>query len=273
MTDGFQGMITYDGEVAPVQTYLARPGVEEPRPAVIVIHEIVGLTNHSKHVADRFAQEGYVAFAPNLFSRPGLAEVLTPENVEEAMQSMMTIPREKFADQAYIQQAAAQLPQEKRERLQRVRSTMFGGMPKDRLTQDLVKAVDYLNAQDFVQSGKVASVGFCFGGGMSINLACHAPQLAACVIFYGENPNPIELVENITCPVLGNYGAEDMRINAHLDELVKAMVTYKKDFEMRIYPNAAHAFFNDTTPMHNQVAAKDAWERVLRFYKRSLAVA
>jgi carboxymethylenebutenolidase len=231
----------------------------------------MGLTGHIKSVADRFAEEGYVAFAPNLFSRPGLAEVMTPSNVGEAMQFMMTIPRDKWSDQAYIQQAASQLPQEKRERLQRVRSTMFGGLPKDSLTQDLVKAVDYVNAQDFVQPGKITSVGFCFGGGMSINLACHDTRLAACVIFYGENPNPIELVENITCPILGNYGAEDMRINAHLDELVKAMVTYKKDFEMRIYPNAGHAFFNDTTPMYNKVAARDAWERVLRFYKRTMA--
>jgi len=62
-----------------------------------------------------------------------------------------------------------------------------------------------------------------------------------------------------------------MRINAHLDELVKAMITYKKDFEMRIYPNAAHAFFNDTNPMYNEAAASDAWKRVLRFYKRALA--
>src|SRR5437764_7629038 len=170
MSDESRTMMTYDGEVGPVQTYLARTGVEVPRPAVIVIHEIVGLTDHIKRVADRFAEEGYVAFAPNLFSRPGLVEVMTPSNVGVAMQFMMTIPRDKWSDQAYIQQAAAQLPLEKRERLQRVRSVMFGGIPKDRLTQDLVKAVDYLKAQDFVQSGKIASVGFCFGGGMSINL-------------------------------------------------------------------------------------------------------
>ena len=92
--------MAYDGEAGPVQTYLARPGVEGPRPAVIVIHEIVGLTDHIKSVADRFAEEGYVAFAPNLFSRPGLAEVMTPENVGEAMQFMMTIPREKWGEQA-----------------------------------------------------------------------------------------------------------------------------------------------------------------------------
>lgn len=186
------------------------------------------------------------------------------------MQFVRTVPWAKISDPAYVQQAMSQLPQEKRETLQRVMPVMFGGISKDQLTHDLVKAVDYLNAQSFVQTGKIASVGFCFGGGMSINLACHA-KLAASVIFYGENPNPIELVENISCPVLGNYGAEDMRINVHLDTLVKAMVTYKKDFEMRIYPNAAHAFFNDTIPMHNEAAAKDAWERMLRFYKRALA--
>jgi carboxymethylenebutenolidase len=270
MINESRGMVAYDGEAGPVQTYLARPAVEEPRPAVVVIHEIVGLTDHIRSVADRFAEEGYVAFAPNLFSRPGLAEVLTPSNVEAVMQFTSTVGWAKMSDPAYVQQAMSQLPQEKRETLQRVLPVMFGGIPKDRLTQDLMKAVGYLNAQGFVQSGKIVSVGFCFGGGMSINLACHA-NLAAGVIFYGENPNPIELVENISCPVLGNYGAEDMRINAHLDELVKAMVTYKKDFEMRIYPNAAHAFFNDTTPMYNEAAAKDAWGRVLRFYKRALA--
>lgn len=269
MTNETHGMITYQGDVGPVQTYLARPDAAEPRPAVIVIHEIVGLTDHIKSVADRFAGVGYVAFAPNLFSRPGLVEVMTPANVTQAMQLMMSVPREKWGDQAYIQQAAAQLPQEKREMLHRVRTTMFGGLPRESFIQDLVQAIAYLKAQDFVQPDKIASLGFCFGGGMSLNLACHAP-LAACVLFYGENPTPVELVANIACPVLGNYGTEDMRINAHLDELVKAMATYKKDFEMRIYPHANHGFFNDTTPMYNEMAAKDAWERVLRFFQRTL---
>jgi carboxymethylenebutenolidase len=269
MADEYRGMITYQGEAGTIQAYLTRPVREEPRPAIIVIHEILGLTDHIKSVAGRFVEEGYVAFAPNLFSRPGLAEVLTPSNIGEVMQFMTTMPWSKISDRAYVEQAMSQLPQEKRETLQRVLPVMFGGLPKDRLTQDLVQAIAYLNDQSFVQSGKIASVGFCFGGGMSINLACYA-KLSASVIFYGENPNPIERVENISCPVLGLYGAEDMRINTHLDELVKAMVTYKKDFEMRIYPNAAHAFFNDTIPMYQEAAARDAWERVLRFYKRTV---
>jgi carboxymethylenebutenolidase len=270
MRNELRGMLAYDGEAGPVQTYLARPRGEGPRSAVIVIHEIVGLTEHIKRVADSFAEEGYVAFAPNLFSRPELAEVLTPSNVGTVMQFTSTLGWARMSDRASVQQAMSELPQEKRETVQRVLPVLFGGIPKDSLTQDLVIAVDYLNAQSFVQTGKVVSVGFCFGGGMSINLACHA-NLAASVIFYGENPHPIELVENLSCPVLGNYGSEDMRINAHLDELVKAMVTYKKDFEMRLYPHAAHAFFNETFPMYNEAAARDAWERVLRFYTRALA--
>jgi carboxymethylenebutenolidase len=265
-----RGMTTYDGEAGPVQTYLARPSTAEPRPAVIVIHEIMGLTPHIKQVADRFAGAGYVAFAPDLFSRPGLAEVLTPSNIWVTMQFVNSIGWARMSDQTYIRQAMSQLSQEQRDTVQRVQPVLFGGIPKESLTQDLVKAVAYLNAQEFVQAGKVVSVGFCFGGGYSINLACHT-SLAASVDFYGANPEPIELVENISCPVLGIYGAEDMRINAHLDELVKAMVTYKKDFEMRIYPHAGHAFFNDTLPMHNEAAAKDAWERVLRFYTWALA--
>ena len=65
-----------------------------------------------------------------------------------------------MSDPAYVQQAMSQLSQEKRETLQRVMPVMFGGISKDQLTRDLVKAVDYLNAQSFVQTGKIASVGF-----------------------------------------------------------------------------------------------------------------
>ncbi len=71
--------------------------------------------------------------------------------------------------------------------------------------------------------------------------------------------------------VLGLYGGDDVKINEHLDELVRAMVRFKKDFEMRIYPGAAHAFFNDTRgTTYREAAAKDAWERVVRFYRRTL---
>ena len=258
MTDELQQMVTFDGEAGKVQAYLARPEGQGPRPAVIVIHEIFGLVDHTKDVANRFAAQGYVAFAPHLFSRPGLVELLTPANIEQAMRFQMSLPRERMADRAFIQEEMAKLPAEKRETLQRV-LPVYNNLPMGPTTQDLVKAGDFLNEQSFVQAGRVASVGFCFGGGMSINLACHA-RLAACVVYYGPNPEPIELVKAITCPVLGLYGADDLRINQHLDQLVKAMVDGKKDFEMKIYPGAAHAFFNNTRPeVYREGPAKDSW--------------
>jgi carboxymethylenebutenolidase len=186
------------------------------------------------------------------------------------MQFMRTIPPKRRRDTSFVQQELSKQNSERRVVLQRTMQHLFGGLPKDKLTQDLVRGVDYLNSENFVKHGKVGSVGFCFGGGMSINLACNTTT-AACAIFYCENPSPIELVRNIRCPVLGIYGGADVRINATFDQLVKAMTEYEKDFEMRIYPGAPHAFFNDTSPTtYREAAAKDAWDRVLRFFVRTL---
>jgi len=270
MPDDLRSMLSYTGDTAPVRAYLSRPAGDEPRPAIIVIHEIYGLTPHIQDVADRFAAQGYVALAPHLFSRPGLDEVLTPAAIDAYFRFRATIPPERQADPAFAQQELAKLPPEQRRPLEQAAPLLFGGMPRESFTRDLVRAVEYAKSLPFVIPEKVGSIGFCFGGGMSLNLACHA-NLAACVIFYGENPNPIDLVANIPCPVLGLYGADDMRINRHLDELVRAMAEFKKDFEMRIYPGAAHAFFNDTRPqVYRQHAAREAWERVLSFYTRVL---
>ena len=271
MSEEFKGMLTYEGEEGQVQAFLSRPDTTGPRPAVIVIHEIFGLTDHTKDVANRFAQQGYVALAPHLFSRPSLVNDLTPANIGEAMRFNFSLPRERMADAAFVQQELEKLPAESRAKVQKVRTIMFGGgLPGESLVKDLVRARHYLAAQNFVMPDKIASIGFCFGGGMSINLACETP-LAACVVFYGNNPDPIERVQNIAGPVLGVYGAEDQRINSHLDELVRSMAQYKKDFEMRIYPGAGHAFFNDTSSAtYRQKPAQQAWEQVLHFYQRTL---
>jgi carboxymethylenebutenolidase len=266
-------MTSLAGERAPVEAYLSRPETSEPRPAIVVIHEIMGLTDHTKHVADRFAREGYVTLAPALFSSdPELASLFTPQNMGIAFGFMQKIPADRRGDTAYVQQLLAKEPEATRTVAQRVMGKMFGGgMPKEALTGEAVKAVEYISSQKYVKEGSIGTVGFCFGGGISINIACHTTRTAACVVFYGENPAPIDLVEKIRCPVLGIYGGEDMRINPTLDQLVAAMVRYKKDFEMKLYPGAQHAFFNDTNKMtHNENAAKDAWDRTLRFFARSL---
>jgi carboxymethylenebutenolidase len=238
---------------------------------VIVIHEIFGLTDHTKDVADRFAKQGYVAFAPHLFSRPSLASDLTPGNIGQAMRFNSSLPRERLTDAAFVQQELAKLPEGSLETVQKVRTIMFGGgLPRESLVKDLVRARHYLADQSFVLADKISSIGFCFGGGMSVNLACEIP-LAACVVFYGNNPDPVDRVQNIAGPILGIYGAEDQRINSHLDELVRSMAQFKKDFEMRIYPGAGHAFFNDTSPTtYREKPAQQAWEQVLLFFQRTL---
>lgn len=247
--------------------YLARPDDAVDRPAVVAIHEIFGLVDHTRDVADRFAREGYVALAPNLFGSPELAAVLTPENVQKAMRFLFRLPRR---DPILAQEELAKLPEEERAAIRPTVERLLGGLPKDRLTKDLVAAVAHLQGLPSVRRDRIGSVGFCFGGGMSIRLACDAP-IAGCVIFYGENPAPVERVRDVQGAILGLYGGEDARINAELDELVKATVDAKKDFEMRIYAGAPHAFFNDTNATtYREPAARDAWDRVLRFYRRTL---
>ena len=68
------------------------------------------------------------------------------------------------------------------------------------------------------------------------------------MVFYGQNPDPIDLVEKMNCPFLGDYGGEDAGLNASLDKLVAAMVRYKKDFEMRLYPGAPHVLLQQDEP-------------------------
>ncbi|MEM0074856.1 MAG: dienelactone hydrolase family protein [Nitrososphaerota archaeon] len=273
-SDLISEMITYQGaDDLKIAAYMARPKTQERRPAVIVIHEIWGLVDHIKDVANRFAREGYVALAPDLYSESKeLSSVLTAENIRSAWSFMQTLPVNKRADMNFVHTELAKQAVEKRAVIEKVMAVLFaGGLPRDRLLKHLVKAVDYLNSSPFVLQGKIGSVGFCFGGGMSINLACNA-ETSACIIYYGENPNPIDLIQNIRCPVLGIYGGEDDRINSNLDKLVAAFIKYKKtDFEIKVYPGAPHAFFNDTNrTTYREEAAKDAWRRTLEFFSRTL---
>ncbi|MEM0119913.1 MAG: dienelactone hydrolase family protein [Thermoprotei archaeon] len=264
--------LSYAGRAGPIQAYLSRPDVDEPRPAVIVIHEIWGLNNYIRDVADRFAREGYVALAPHLFSSGHVPrEMLSEDNIRVTMQFFLSIPPEKQRDLEYARKQLEKLPDDRRRVVQALMGVIFN-LPLDKLTDELVAAVEFLKASKFVRSDRIGSIGFCFGGGMSARLGCTG-QTDACVIFYGENPSPIENVAKIRGPVLGIYGGLDRRINAGLSELVGAMVKYEKDFEMRIYPGAPHAFFNDTNPTnYREAAAKQAWDQTLRFFARSLRV-
>ena len=144
-------------------------------------------------------------------------------------------------------------------------------LSEERIMGDLKGAFDYLQSLEYVEPKRIGSIGFCMGGGLSLLLACHNSELAGAVVFYGRNPSPIDLVKNINCPILCNYAGADMAIKeADINLLEEALKKYGKVFDIKVYPGAPHAFFNDTRESYRPEAAKDAWKRTLDFFKMSL---
>jgi carboxymethylenebutenolidase len=256
------------GEGRELEGYLAKPGSGSGRrPAVIVIHEIFGADAHIQDVTRRFAEQGYVALAPNLFTGE-LQRLLTPENIGLAMQSFANAPPELRRDPSKLAAFAATQPPERRPILE-----AFGRVSSPQaqaaFAQDLKAVARYLRSRPEVAVDRTGSVGFCFGGAMSARLATVDPALRAAVIFYGQNP-PLPDVPRIRAAMLGLYGEEDPGITTQVPQLAEAMANAGLSFASHVYPGAKHAFFNDRRPNYQKEAATDAWKRVLAFFGEHL---
>ena len=198
---------------------------------MIIIHENRGLTPHIPDVARRFANQGYVALAPDLLSRiGGTAKFPTTDEAVAAI----------------------------------------GTLSSDGVISDLNAAFDYLQALPEVRDDKIGVIGYCWGGGNSLLFATRNNKLSAAVVYYGPNPANIDDVAKITAPFLGIYGEEDTRISMNVPALVEALQRYGKSFEYKIYPGAAHAFFNDTGTRYHPEAAVAAWQVTLAFLQKHL---
>ncbi len=262
MSEIIEEHMIYKSGNAGIKAYIARPAGKSRMPAVIVIHEIFGVDGHMEEVARRFAKQGYVALAPDLFSRPGTP--VTMDDIKKGMAFMMSIPMEKQRDQSVMQAELAKLPQSERNSISKTMAWLMTRDYTDNVT-DLKSAFNWLKSQDYVDQSKIFSLGFCMGGTLSGRLAAEGTALAGSVIFYGENP-PADKIKNIECPVLGLYGAEDHRITDAVPSLESEMKKSGKKFDYKIYNGAYHAFFNDTRPHYNKEAAADAWKRVIKFF-------
>ena len=203
--------------------YLARPAAAGTYPAVLVCHENRGLTAHIKDVTRRFVRAGYVALAVDLLSRQGGTAAIGDQS---------TIPG------------------------------LLSNMSQDQFVADFTSGWRYLQTQPFVQKDRVGMVGFCFGGGVTWRVAIGLPELRAAVPFYGPPPAADE-VSKINAAVLAIYGQLDQRITGSEPTMEAAMKQNGNTFDKMIYPNANHAFFNDTGVSYDAAAAKDAWTRAV----------
>ena len=225
-------MVQFPGTAGNVSAYVSRPKDGKNLGTVIVIHENRGLVNHIKDVARHFAKDGFAAIAVDCMSRIGGSDKWNGS--DEATKEIQKLNG-------------------------------------DMVAEDLTAAVAYMKKQNYV-NGRCGVVGYCWGGGQSLNFATKCKDLNAAVVYYGRNPNPLESVANIPCAVMGNYGEDDPNIMPGVEPLKAALGKAGKSFDVKVYPGAKHAFNNNTNAdRYHPEAAKDAWARTVGFFKKNLA--
>jgi carboxymethylenebutenolidase len=148
---------------------------------------------------------------------------------------------------------------------------LMRGLPQDRAVRDMQAAFDYLAARKDV-TGRIGSVGWCMGGGYSLQLAIHQPRLAACVVNYGALPTDPNDIQQIGAPVLGNFGGQDHGITpADVKAFQKSLTALGRYVDIKIYDDAGHAFENPNNQTGYKPAdAADAWARTIAFLKKAL---
>ena len=227
--------VEYRGKTGSIWAYLARPVKAGKYPAVVVIHENQGLTDHIRDVARRLAKEKFVALAPDFLSRLGGTKLANP----------------KGGGLSDIRELA----------------------PWQNVAEDAESGFAYLNVLPDVRTDKQALIGFCWGGEMTFAAATKIKTLDAVVVFYGRSPSPLDSVKDIRAPVMAHYGEKDEGVNKGINETDAAMKKYHKVYDYKIYSGAQHAFHNDANPSrYDPKSAKEAWERTLTFLKKNLQV-
>jgi carboxymethylenebutenolidase len=147
------------------------------------------------------------------------------------------------------------------------------GAPADRVERDLKAAYAYLQGRSDVKKDRIGSIGWCFGGHWSLELATKEPTLAATVAYYGAPPTDPAAINAIKAPVLGNYGGDDKGPSPdQVRAFESAMKKAGKSIDVKIYDGAPHAFANVNNPWggYREAAAKDAWSRSTAFLAANL---
>jgi carboxymethylenebutenolidase len=189
-----------------VSAFVVYPEVKGKATAVVVIHEIFGMSDWVQMEADQLAAAGYIAIAPDLLSGMGAKGGGTGD----------------FADNNAIGKAIRDLP-------------------PDQITSDLNAVAGYV-AKLPAANGKVAAAGFCWGGGESFRFATNRPSLAAAFVFYGPGPDSPDAIAKIKAPVYGFYAGNDARIGATVPKTQELMKAAGKTYDVVTYDGAGHGF-------------------------------
>ena len=220
-----------------VNCFVAYPEVKDKATAVILIHEIFGLTDWVREVADRLAEAGYIAIAPDLLSGTapgggGTAELGSSDAVRKAISSL----------------------------------------PPEQITADLNTVANYV-AQLPACNGKLAVAGFCWGGSQTFRFATNDKRLKAAFVFYGTAPDSEQDLARIACPVYGFYAGNDARVSATVPQTTEMMKKVGKVYEPKTYEGAGHGFMRageaPDASSANQQARDAAWQRWLEMLKKT----
>jgi carboxymethylenebutenolidase len=182
------------------------------------------------------------------------------------------VPPGALADADFRAAELARRPPELAARLGETIERVFlrGGTQPEQYLPQVRATAAWLRASPSTAGQKIGVVGFCMGGALAGLYATDDAELGAAAIFYGKSP-ATSLAAKIRCPVRGFYGASDPPINEGVPALAGAMKRAGGSFEAHVYEGAGHAFFNDARTSYRAGAARDAFARVLDFFRRELA--
>jgi carboxymethylenebutenolidase len=218
-----------------VRTWIVYPERKDKTGVVILIHEIFGLSDWMRAVADQVAREGFIAVVPDLISGhgPGGGGTESAGSRDDVVKLVRAVtPEEATARLDAVRAYAIKLP---------------------------------------AANGKSATMGFCWGGGKSFAYAVSQPALDGAVVFYGTSPETADLAK-IKAPVLGHYGGDDARVNATIAPAEAEMKKLAKTYEPHVYDGAGHGFLRAQTGREgaNLKATQQAWPRTIAFLRERL---
>ncbi|HEU0301349.1 MAG TPA: dienelactone hydrolase family protein [Longimicrobium sp.] len=230
---GEWAMVSVDGGADSVRAWVVYPERRDRAPVVIVVHEIFGVSNWIRAVADQLAADGFIAVAPDFLTGRSIP-MANGEPVRDSVTAAI-----RSLDQAQVQRR-------------------------------IDAAARWAMALPAAQP-RYGIVGFCWGGSVSFAHAVHAPALGAAVVYYGTSPAS-ERLASVRAPVLGLYGENDARVNATIAPADSAMRALGKTYEHETYPGAGHGFLRQQDGQNgaNLSAAQGAWPRTIAFFRQHL---